>query len=95
MQVPNKGTQALPPDMRRRQASGEVPNILQEECEAYERLAKHQIDFTPQLTGFKHERQDVNGLVVGSWGLAVFLGEHKMGLQDENDEDFVAAGWIL
>ncbi|GIJ83649.1 hypothetical protein Asppvi_002479 [Aspergillus pseudoviridinutans] len=41
MQIPNKGTQALLPDMRRRQASGEAPNILQEEREAYERLAKH------------------------------------------------------
>ncbi|KAF4156018.1 hypothetical protein CNMCM8927_000446 [Aspergillus lentulus] len=62
-QIPNKGTQALPPDMRRRQASGEGPDGLQEELEAYERLANHEIDFTPQLVGFKHERQDVNGLV--------------------------------
>ncbi|EAW22480.1 uncharacterized protein NFIA_011690 [Aspergillus fischeri NRRL 181] len=62
-QIPNKGTQALPPDMRRRQASGEGPDGLQEELEAYERLANHQIDFTPQLVGFKHEKQDVNGLV--------------------------------
>ncbi|GFG13907.1 hypothetical protein IFM5058_06683 [Aspergillus udagawae] len=43
--------------------SGEVPNSLQEEREAYERLANHQIDFTPQLVGFKHEKQDFNGLV--------------------------------
>ncbi|PKX93972.1 uncharacterized protein P174DRAFT_460097 [Aspergillus novofumigatus IBT 16806] len=63
MQIPNRGTQALPPDMRRRQASGEVPDIFKEECEAYKRLADHQIDFTPQLVGFKHENQDVNGLV--------------------------------
>ncbi|GIK04656.1 hypothetical protein Aspvir_008739 [Aspergillus viridinutans] len=192
MQIPNKGTQALPPDMRRRQASDEVPKSLQEEHEAYERLASHH--FTPQLVGFKHEKQDVNGLVpdgfvsyiaytkvpgvalglrtyrfgdgsdipdvnvasdapstrkpgqritqysipeglfwtmrrserdlirdkfnliysyidgvfvptdgmvtsrprdVGSWGLAVFPDRHNKGLQDKNDTDFVAAGWIL
>lgn len=63
MQIPNKGTQALPPDMRRRQASDEVPKSFQEELEAYKRLAEHQIDFTPQLIGFKHEKQDVHGLV--------------------------------
>jgi hypothetical protein len=62
-QIPNKGTQALPPDMRRRQASGEGPDGLQEELEAYERLAINQIDFTPQLVGFKHEKQDGSGLV--------------------------------
>ncbi|GIC91732.1 uncharacterized protein Aud_008186 [Aspergillus udagawae] len=36
---------------------------IPKEREAYERLANHQIDFTPQLVGFKHEKQDVNGLV--------------------------------
>ncbi|KAF7122686.1 hypothetical protein CNMCM5793_000796 [Aspergillus hiratsukae] len=63
MQIPNKGTQALPPNMRRRQASDEVPKSLQEELEPHERLAGHRIDFTPQLVGFKHEKQDVDGLV--------------------------------
>jgi hypothetical protein len=63
MQIPNKGTQALPPNMRRSQASDEVPKSFQDELEAYQRLAVHQIDFTPQLLGYKHEKQDVNGLV--------------------------------